>query len=196
MMRKPIYLIAFIVTAAFAVAAQQTTNSNPAKQNPNPPVTSTTPATQVGSGAQTSAGTPAPADQAPVSANQAPVGGVSGTTSSTAASSAAQTPDVQGSVRGVGDLSDADLQSQIQNALSKEPTLTGNSAHVTVGGDTIDLAGSVATGKEKVTATRIVQSYAGSKKVVNHLTINGRTGKTAPAAENPDSKPPKANPKP
>ncbi|HZU33951.1 MAG TPA: BON domain-containing protein, partial [Candidatus Angelobacter sp.] len=67
------------------------------------------------------------------------------------------------------------LESQIQNALSKEPTLSGNSAHVTVSGDTIDLSGKVNTSKEKITATRIVQSYAGSKKVVNHLTVGNQT---------------------
>ena len=81
---------------------------------------------------------------------------------------------------------DADLQSQIQSALSKEPTLAGDSARATVSGDTIELNGTVGTNKEKITATRIVQSYAGSKKLVNKLTIAGRSEK-APA---PESKPP------
>jgi hypothetical protein len=44
----------------------------------------------------------------------------------------------------------------------------------------------VGTNKEKITATRIVQSYAGSKKLVNKLTIAGRSEKS-PA---PESKPP------
>ena len=54
-------------------------------------------------------------------------------------------------------MSDSDLQSQIQNALSKEPTLSGDSPRVNVSGDTVELAGNVGTNKEKITATRIVQ---------------------------------------
>jgi hypothetical protein len=81
---------------------------------------------------------------------------------------------------------DPDLESQIQNALSKEPTLTGNSTHVTVSGDTIELAGTVGTNKEKVTATRIVQSYAGSKKLVNRLIVGRGSEKTSPHAPSTD----------
>jgi osmotically-inducible protein OsmY len=60
--------------------------------------------------------------------------------------------------------------------------LTGDSAHVTVSGDTIELAGTVGTNKEKITATRIVQSYAGSKRLVNRLTIGKAGEKTPPHA--------------
>jgi hypothetical protein len=77
--------------------------------------------------------------------------------------------------------------------------LSGDSTHVTVSGDTIELAGNVTTGKEKITATRIVQSYAGSKKVVNHLTVGGggsrkpshgaEEGNTPPNSANPASNP-------
>jgi osmotically-inducible protein OsmY len=84
-------------------------------------------------------------------------------------------------------MTDSDLQSQIQNALSKEPTLTGDSPRVNVSGDTVELAGNVGTNKEKITATRIVQSYTGSKKLVNKLTISGRSEKSAPATDNPGS---------
>jgi hypothetical protein len=94
-------------------------------------------------------------------------------------------------------MTDSDLQSQIQNALSKEPTLTGDSARVNVSGDTVELAGAVGTNKEKITATRIVQSYAGSKKLVNKLTISGRSEKSSPAsADNPGSTANPANPEP
>jgi osmotically-inducible protein OsmY len=85
-------------------------------------------------------------------------------------------------------MTDSDLQSQIQNALSKEPTLTGDSPRVNVSGDTVELAGNVGTNKEKITATRIVQSYTGSKKLVNKLTISPRSEKSSPAStENPAS---------
>jgi osmotically-inducible protein OsmY len=76
----------------------------------------------------------------------------------------------------------------MQTALSKEPTLSGNRPRVNVSGDTEELAGNVNTNKEKITATRIVQSYAGSKKLVNKLTISGRNEKSSPAStDNPGS---------
>ena len=85
-------------------------------------------------------------------------------------------------------MTDSDLQSQIQNALSKEPTLTGDSPRVNVSGDTVELAGNVSTNKEKITATRIVQSYSGSKKLVNKLIISGRSEKSPPMSTgNPGS---------
>ena len=86
-------------------------------------------------------------------------------------------------------MTDSDLESQIQNALSKEPTLTGDSPHVTVSGDTIELAGTVGTNKEKITATRIVQSYAGSKKLVNRLTSPAKEArKSTPQLSNGQSR--------
>jgi hypothetical protein len=97
-------------------------------------------------------------------------------------------PDAQNSAGGISAMTDSDLQSQIQNALSKEPTLSSDSPHVSVSGDTVELAGNVGTNKEKITATRIVQSYTGSKKLVNKLTISPRSEKSSPAStENPGS---------
>jgi osmotically-inducible protein OsmY len=101
-------------------------------------------------------------------------------------------------------MADPNLENQIQNALSKEPTLTSDSAHVTVSGNTIELAGTVGTNKEKITATRIVQSYAGSMKLVNRLTV-GRAGEKAPpqapadkadGGRQPDTADPANNPEP
>lgn len=138
--------------AAFAQTAPQ-----------SPPINPSTPASRVGDGAQTKAGTPVP----PSPATAVPGGGVAGS----ATSSTAQNQESQASSEGLTAMTDSDLASQIQNALSKEPTLTGDSPHVTVSGDTIELAGVVGTNKEKVTATRIVQSYATNKKLVNKLTI-------------------------
>jgi hypothetical protein len=74
--------------------------------------------------------------------------------------------------------------------LSKEPTLTGNSPHVNILGDTLELAGSVGTNKEKITATRIVQSYAGSKKLVNKLTVSGKSEKSSSSETNSSNRQP------
>ena len=160
-MRNPLCVVGlgFILSAGVVIAQN-------APSSQAPPVNPTTPANQVGDGAQTKAGTPA--------TSPSTTGGVAGA----AGASTAQTPDAQNPGSGVSAMSDSDLQSQIQNALSKEPTLSGDSAHANVNGDTIVLAGTVGTNKEKITATRIVQSYAGSKKLENKLTISGRSEKS------------------
>src|SRR5437899_3640515 len=168
-MRMPLYVLIFGFALAVAVAAAQT-----APQPQTPPINPGTPANQIGDGAQSKSGTPVqPSTTAPSA-----TGGVAGS----ASSSTGQVPDVQNPVSGVSAVADPELEGQIQNALSKEPTLTGGSAHVTVSGDTIELAGTVSTNKEKITATRIVQSYAGSKRLVNRLTIAKVGEKASPHA--------------
>lgn len=175
-MRIPLYVIGFGCALCVTVATGQT-----AQQPQTPPINPSTPATQIGDGAQSKSGTPVP----PSSAAPSTTGGVAGSVTS----STPQSPEVQNSTGSIGALTDSDLESQIQNALSKEPTLTGDSAHATVSGDTIELAGTVGTNKEKITATRIVQSYSGSKKLVNKLTVGGRSDKSSqriPSTDNTD----------
>jgi osmotically-inducible protein OsmY len=130
----------------------------------------------------------------PTTTAPAATGGVAGA----ASSSTSQTPDAQNSTGGINTMTDSDLQSQIQNALSKEPTLSGDSPRVNVSGDTVELAGNVGTNKEKITATRIVQSYTGSKKIVNKLTISPRSEKSSPTStDNPSNTAnPNSNPEP
>jgi osmotically-inducible protein OsmY len=166
-MKIQLQVLAFGFVLSVAGLAAQTTQP----QQPTTPVNPSTPATRIGDGAQSKAGTPVQSTTAPST-----TGGVAGA----ASSSTAQSPDVQDNAGGVSAMTDSDLQSQIQNALSKEPTLAGNSAHVNVSGDTVELAGTVGTNKEKVTATRIVQSYAGSKKLLNKLTLGGKSEKASP----------------
>ena len=178
-MRFPIYVLSFgFVLSVTALTAQTTP-----QQQPSTPVSPSTPATHIGDGAQSKSGTPVQPT------TPATTGGVTGA----ASSSTGQTPTGQDSAGGISAMTDSDLQSQIQNALSKEPTLTGDSPRVNVSGDTVELAGTVGTNKEKITATRIVQSYTGSKKLVNKLTISGRSekssdnsGSTANPANNPE----------
>jgi hypothetical protein len=66
---------------------------------------------------------------------------------------------------------DAELQAQIQKALRSEPTLSGDEVTVLVSANTVELSGSVASGRDRLTAMRIARSYAGSKWVVNHLQV-------------------------
>ena len=124
-----------------------------------------------------------PATKVPGGATDASGGGVAGAAGSAVGQS--QVPQTPEPPNAAAAPSDSDLQTQIQNALSKEPTLSGDTVNVTVSGDSIDISGSVATSREKQTATRIVQSYAGNKKVASHLTVSGRNHNAAPAAATP-----------
>ena len=185
-MKKPLFALGIGFLLALAATAQTSS------QTQTPPVSSTTPATQVGSGAQTKAGTPAPAtttspSQVSPTGTAEPPAQATGGEVGAASSSAPSSPSSEASTAGADAVSDPELEGQIQNALNKEPTLTGDSTHVTVSADTIELAGNVGTSKEKVTATRIVQSYAGNKKVMNHLTISGKGEPRNPQQENPDA---------
>jgi osmotically-inducible protein OsmY len=190
-MKKPFYLLSFGVALALTAAAQ---SSN---QTQTPPVNPTTPATQIGSGAQTKTGTPAsdsstqnPAGQVNPSGTAVPPAqsttpnSTSGGIAGAAGASASQTPAAETTPGGIAAVSDPDLEAQIQNALNKEPTLSSDSTHVKVSADSIELDGTVASNKEKITATRIVQSYAGSKKLVNRLSIGAGNSKRN---ETPDS---------
>lgn len=142
---------------------------------------------------QTGPGTKAGSDSSnPANNSSGSISGVSSDTSRAAIAGAAasgpgkiQVPETPQATSATAGPSDTDLQAQVQNALSKEPTLSGDSVNVAVTGDSIDITGSVATAREKQTATRIVQSYAGNKKVVSHLTITGRNRNVSPAAASP-----------
>lgn len=124
-----------------------------------------------------------PASKVPGGATDASGGGVAGAAGSAAGQT--QVPETPQTPAAAAAPSDSDLQSQIQNALSKEPTLSGDSVNVAVSADSIEINGSVGTAREKQTATRIVQSYAGNKKVVSHLTVSGRNRNAAPGAASP-----------
>jgi len=63
------------------------------------------------------------------------------------------------------------LQSQIQQALQNEPSLSSDSVQVNVTSDKIELTGTVANSKDRKTAKRIAQSFAGNRQVVDHLTV-------------------------
>jgi hypothetical protein len=64
------------------------------------------------------------------------------------------------------------LQSQIQSSFQQQSGLSGVMVNVTDSG--ISLSGTVETGKEKQTAKRIAQSYAGSRKVEDNITVSGK----------------------
>lgn len=92
----------------------------------------------------------------------------------------------------------AALQTTIQDKLKNEPLLSSSNVNANVTDSTIELSGTVATGKEKQTAVRIAQSYAGNRKVVDRITVTGKgnessSGQATPVQPN-GSVPSSANP--
>lgn len=70
--------------------------------------------------------------------------------------------------------SNTELQAQVQNALGKVPELSNDSLRVAALSDGLEITGSVVTGRERVAAIRIAESYARGRKVVDHIVVNGR----------------------
>lgn len=68
---------------------------------------------------------------------------------------------------------DPALQAQIQSALGHDPTLSHASVRVSVLSDSIELTGSVGTSRERLTATRLAMSFAGSRRVISRITVGG-----------------------
>lgn len=199
-MNRPFLVIVFLLVAALGLSAQ-TPSTSPAPASPSAasgqsadtaqtPVTSGTQKTNVGSGAQTGAGTPAQ--------NTAPNGTGPVTPSGTLKPSV-QAPATPATQEGNPAVSDSELKSQIQNALTKEPTLSADSLQANVTDQNIELSGNVETAREKQTALRIVQSYAANKKVVNHISVGSRSVSPSQTERPPDhseSPNPATNPEP
>jgi len=173
-MRKPYSLIGlFMVFSVGMVLAQGTGQAPASAGSAQHPQTSAQPAATADKPAATTQQSPSSS-----SSSVSTSGGLAGT----AGSSAVAQPETPDSLGTVGAPADSDLQAQLRNALSREPTLSHDSVNATVSADAIELSGSVATGREKQTATRIAQSFAINKKVVSHITISGNAAPVAPNA--------------
>jgi osmotically-inducible protein OsmY len=82
------------------------------------------------------------------------------------------------------------LRSEIDSALKSDPSLGNSQLSVDVNDTQITVSGSVPSGKEKQTAIRIVQSYAGNRRVNEKVSLAGK--QTPPNSQTPNSM---ANPK-
>ncbi len=118
------------------------------------------------------------AETAPAGTSGATATGTAGATAGTAG---AQTGSTGGTMS-----SASDLQTQCETALKREPTLASDQINCVVSGDSIELSGSVMTGKERQTALRIAQSFAGNRRVVDRLTVAGRGQGANTGAPNPN----------
>lgn len=177
-MNKSSYLLLFILALAVAYAAPQTPGQNQRTQTTAQP----SPAGQAAQSSnprQPDSSTPAGSSSSPaVVPGETAKGAVSGS----AAVNTGKIPVTENPQTTAPSASDSELQSQIQQALNKEPTLAGDPVHVVVSGHSIDLSGRVGNPRQKLTATRIVESYAENRKVENHLTIGNTNGNTTPTA--------------
>ncbi|MCU1283865.1 MAG: hypothetical protein JWO13_215 [Acidobacteriales bacterium] len=169
----------------------------PASAHPAPPPTATAPnggkaqsSDNPGTSQQTS-----PTGDRPGAQQTSPTGGANqaikdqgtsgatvpktpGSTTPGAAEAGGKSTLPQSSEGGVGSLNEGGLTSdqlheRIDNALRNEPTLSGSNLTVNVGDDSIDVTGTATSNKERVTARRIVQSFAGNRRVRERITVRG-----------------------
>ena len=80
----------------------------------------------------------------------------------------------------VDEAANSGLQTLIQDAMGKQPSLSGSTINVSVTGAGIELSGNVASSRERLTAARLAHSYAGSRKVISHIVITERGGAGPP----------------
>lgn len=67
----------------------------------------------------------------------------------------------------------ADVQSDIQSALQKDPSLAGANVNVQVVGKTVELTGTVPSKDAKDTAERIAKDHSGGMTVKNKIKVSG-----------------------
>ena len=72
------------------------------------------------------------------------------------------------------ELSNFEVQQQIQNKLSSEPVLKNNQLSAEVTDDEVVVSGTTDSQAERDVALRIAESYAGERPVVNKVEIKGK----------------------
>jgi len=87
------------------------------------------------------------------------------------------------------------LRERIMTALKNNAQLGRANFSVNISDDAIDLTGNADTARERQIARRIVQSFAGNRKVTERITVAGMAPRPEPAAtmvpQNPTSQPEK-----
>lgn len=74
-----------------------------------------------------------------------------------------------------------ELRSRIETALRQEPSLSDANIVLTISDAMIDITGNANTPRQRLTARRIVQSFAGNRKVQERITVAGMAPTTEPA---------------
>jgi osmotically-inducible protein OsmY len=83
----------------------------------------------------------------------------------------------------------SDLQTQIEGAIKADTSVSGCNTNVNVTDSQIELTGTCPTGKEKQSIKRTAQSFAGNRRVVDHIRVTGKGSNdtTSPSSTNPSS---------
>ncbi|HUQ50432.1 MAG TPA: BON domain-containing protein [Terriglobales bacterium] len=85
------------------------------------------------------------------------------------------------------------VRQRIENALRSDSTLSATSFTVNVTDDTVEISGVANNGKERVSARRIAQSFAGNLRVRDRITVAGApappSSETLPQSDKPSDKP-------
>jgi len=138
---------------------------------------------------QTQQNAPAPelasqdrADQSPASAAQPKIAEATAVSTSLSASFSPLPADASAADVPAANF---ELQSQIQEALSKDPTLSKCSVVVTASAEGIDLTGNAGNSGERLAAWRLAESYARGKRVENHIVVGGK-GASASSPSHPE----------
>lgn len=93
------------------------------------------------------------------------------TSSSEQPQGAPSKPDATGDLSGTTMPDTGALQGQIQTAFKNDPDLRNSSIIANVTDDSIELTGTVNSGKDRQTAKSIAESYAGNRKVIDHIKV-------------------------
>ncbi len=141
--------------------------------NTNPETTNNTTGSIAGNASAatgTTAGT-ASMGQAGASTSSAPSTNPGTTPGSSAGSAPANTAGTTTPDVGTNLPDNASLQGEIEAAFKNDPNLKKDGVVVNVTNDSIELTGSAASGKDRQTAKSIAESYAGNRKVVDHIEV-------------------------
>jgi osmotically-inducible protein OsmY len=76
--------------------------------------------------------------------------------------------------------SSTDVESTIQQAIQKDPSLSSSNIQVKATNKDVTLSGTVNSDDEKKTAEQIAKTNAGTRKVKNHIKVKS-TSSTAPS---------------
>ncbi|MGE5110882.1 MAG: BON domain-containing protein [Acidobacteriaceae bacterium] len=179
---KRLFLALATLTLTASLAAAQTTSNTPQQTSPEQGKPATQPdATNNAAGSVS--GTQQPTAVSPTTANPNPTtqDPTAPTMSHPVPPPQAQQPKGQSPTLPQGEASlpstnpadSTSLKQQLDQAYQSEPSLSGSNIQVDVTDSQVQLTGSVPSGKEKLTAKRIAQSYAGNRKVADKLTVSG-----------------------
>lgn len=145
------------------VTQSQKAQTPPVKQQPAPPQQAPTTPTQ-----------PQPRTTAPADIDK-PESAAGATNTPPAPKPLAPEPNANAGALSPVQPSADELRAKIEAALRHEPSLSNTTISLNISDDTIDITGNANSPKERLAARRIVQSFAGNRKVRERISVAGVT---------------------